>query len=321
MGNDMSKRTKLLLSGLGGSLFPYLHNKLKESYDLFYVDADHSLKELYPDYNFYPAPFVVDPSYPGFITDLIRKHDIDVYIPLIDEEIEVAHKIREQIPSLKLLSPELTFSITSMRKDLLMKELEAHNISSIATWTGDQFKWQDGKDYFVKPISGRGSRGIRKITSEKELEAYYILEKYRPEEILIQECIKGQEYTVGALINTSGALIYVSCRKILSKKGITIKAITENNPQIEEAIVKINERLKPKGPINIQLYITAQGEIKIFEINPRFSTTSIMSYEDGVDEIGLWLNYYEKPYTGPVMRPKEKLILHRRWENVFYEQQ
>ncbi len=313
-------RIKLLLSGLGGSLFPYLHEKLKDSYDLFYVDADHSLKDLYPSYNFYPAPLVLDPAYPEFILDIIRKNAIDVYIPLIDEEIEIAHKIKQQLPSLKLLSPDLSFCLTAMRKDLLMQELSKYSISSIATWTGDKFTWEAGKDYFVKPISGRGSRGIRKISTEKELEAYYILEKYQPKEILVQECIKGQEFTVGALINSSGDLIYISCRKILSKKGITIKAVTENNVRIEQVVAKINEHLKPKGPINVQLYITDQNEIKIFEINPRFSTTSIMSYEDNVDEIGLWIKYYETNYKDAVMRPKENLILHRRWENIFYEQ-
>lgn len=314
----MSK-PKLLLSGLGGSLFPYLHEKLKESYELFYVDADSSLKKLYPNYNFFPAPLVTAPSYINFITELINKHKIDVYIPLIDEEIEVAHKIKQLVPSLKLLSPTLAFSLLSMRKDLLMQELHKHKISSIPTWTGDAFNWEDGKEYFVKPISGRGSRGIRKINSKQELEAYYILEKYKPQDILIQECIKGQEYTVGVLINENDDILYISCRKILIKKGITIKAITENNPQIETAIQEINKQLKPKGPINVQLYITPEGEIKIFEINPRFSTTSIMSYEDGKDEIGLWLKFFDKKYTDSIIRPKEKLILHRRWENVFYE--
>ena len=314
-------KKKILLSGLGGSLFPYLHEKLKDTYDLFYVDADSSLKRLYPDYNFFPAPLVVDSSYINFIKDIIIKHSIDVYIPLIDEEIEVAHKIKAQLPSLKLLSPDLAFCLLSMRKDLLMKELDKYKISFIPTWNGDQFKWEEGKIYFVKPISGRGSRGIRKIASQKEQDAYYTLEKYDPKDILVQECIDGQEYTVGALINQNNDVIYISCRKILLKKGITIKAITENNSQIEEIVLKINECLKPKGPINIQLYITKDGSIKIFEINPRFSTTSIMSYEDGIDEIGLWLKYFDNKYDGSVIRPKEKLILHRRWENIFYEQQ
>ncbi|CAN5563126.1 ATP-grasp domain-containing protein [soil metagenome] len=313
-------KTKILLSGLGGSLFPYLHNKLVHNYEPYYVDSDSSLKELYPTLNFFPAPLVSDQSYSAFIEKIIREHSIELYVPLIDEEIEVAHQIKKNIPSLKLLSPKLDFCLLAMRKDLLMAELNKFGISSIETWTGDQFIWKGGRTYFVKPISGRGSRGIRKITSQKELEAYYILEKYAPKEILIQECIEGQEYTVGALINQNNDIIYLSCRKILNKKGTTIKAVTENNKLIEDVVKKINQHLQPQGPINVQLYITANNEIKIFEINPRFSTTTIMSYEDNKDEIGLWLNYFDKAYDGELIRPKENLILHRRWENVFYEQ-
>jgi len=319
MGNDMSRK-RILLSGLGGSLFPYLHNKLKETYDVYYVDADASLKELYPDYNFFPAPLVTDPSYPSFIKELVATYSIELYAPLIDEEIEIAHDIQEQIPSLNLLSPKRDFCRLAMRKDLLMKALAEHGISSIATWTGDKFTWKDGI-YFVKPISGRGSRGIRKITSEEELNAYYLLEKYHPAEILVQECIEGQEYTVGVLINKTDDIILLSSRKILKKKGITIKAVTEQNTIINEAVRKINDCLKPKGPINVQLYITSAGEVKIFEINPRFSTTTIMSYEAGIDEIGLWLGHYDTHYEGSVITPDDGLILHRRWENVFYGQE
>ncbi|MCE3278364.1 MAG: carbamoylphosphate synthase [Bacteroidetes bacterium] len=311
-------KKRILLSGLGGSLFPYLHNKLKNSYDLYYVDSDESLKDLYPDLNFFPAPLVTSKEYSAFIEDLISKHSIEIYIPLIDEEIEIAHRIKNKLPFIKLLSADLNFCTLALRKDLLMKELKAHGISEIKTWTGDNFEWSEGV-FFVKPISGRGSRGIRKISSEQELKAYYLLEKYKPKDILIQECIEGQEYTVGALINPCNDLIYLSTRKILKKKGITIKAITENNSAIDDAVDRIRKSLKPKGPINVQLYITDKGEVKIFEINPRFSTTTIMSYEDGHDEIGLWLRHFDSKYEQQLIRPKTGLILHRRWENVFYE--
>jgi carbamoyl-phosphate synthase large subunit len=246
-------RTKVLLSGLGGSLFPYLHDKLKSKYELYYVDSDESLKELYPNYNFHVAPKVTDTAYIDFIKELMSQYAIDLYVPLIDEEIEVAYKIKEFFPSLSLLSPQLSFCTLSIKKNLLMEELAKNKISDIKSWTGKDFKWKDGNVFFVKPISGRGSRGIKKISSEEELNAYYILEKYAKEEILVQEYISGQEYTVGVLINKNDEILYISSKKILKKKGITIMAVTENNPLIEEAIYKINNCLKPKGPINIQL--------------------------------------------------------------------
>src|SRR3954468_4298916 len=145
----MTKR-RILLSGLGGSLFPYLHEKLKDKYELYYVDADASLKAFYPSYNFFPAPLVTHSSYPAFIKDIVDRYSIELYVPLIDEEIEVAHHIRNEIPSLELLSPTLDFCKMAMRKDLLMKALSEAGISRIGTWTGDQFIWKNGSTYFVK---------------------------------------------------------------------------------------------------------------------------------------------------------------------------
>lgn len=320
MGNDLVK-TRILISGLGGSLFPYLHEKLKENYELFYVDSDVTLKNLYPNYNFFPAPSVTDESYKNFVKDLISKYSITTYLPLIDEEISVAHEIADELKtSLTLVSPNTEFCKLAIRKDLLMKKLDESGISSIASCNGKDFKWND-QTIFVKPISGRGSRGIKKISSEEELKAYYVLEKYNKEDILVQEYIEGEEYTVGVLTNKLNDILYISSRKILKKKGITIRAVTENNPIIDEAIIKINKYLTPQGPFNIQLYITKNNEVKIFEINPRFSTTSIMSYEDGVDEIGLFLKFQKTKYQDQAIRPGENLILHRRWENVFYENQ
>ena len=77
--------------------------------------------------------------------------------------------------------------------------------------------------------------------------------------------------------------------------------------------------MKPCGPYNVQLFLDKNDEVKIFEINPRFSTTSIMSYEGGVNEIDLFLTYYNSSYKQEIVRPKANLFLRRSWKNNFYE--
>jgi carbamoyl-phosphate synthase large subunit len=311
-------KKKLLLSGLGGSLFPYLHEQLKDKYDLYYVDSDESLVELYRDYHFYPAPLVTSAIYMPFIEELISTHGIEVYIPLIDEEIPLAHEIKRRNPALTLVSPELSFCELALRKDLLMKQLHRLDISHIESCDGREFQWKDQPSVFVKPVSGRGSRGIRHICSEEELKAYYILERIRPENVLIQSYIEGTEYTVGVVSNRFDETIYINSRKILKKRGITIKAVTENNLFIDVVAKKVVQKLKPRGPINIQLFLTPENEVKIFEINPRFSTTTVMSYAGGVDEMGLCLEYQDRHFGQDIIRPKENLVLQRRWESIFY---
>lgn len=310
---------KVLISGLGGSLFPYLHEKLKSDYELFYVDLDSELSKIYPSYNFFKAPPVLDDTYESFITDLINKKGIDIYIPLIDEEIIKANNVKIIFPNLLLIVPTIEFSDLCLNKDKLMHKLSELNISEIKTKLGSEVTTEEKFPVFVKPIFGRGSRGIRVINSLKEFEAYLILENYKAEELIVQDNIIGTEYTVGVLTNNLNQILSISSKKIISKKGITIHAITEDNQLIEQVVMKINKELKPCGPYNVQLYINNNNEVKIFEINPRFSTTSIMSYEGGVNEIKYFEEMYGKKNDKPFIRPKPGINLRRTWKNNFYE--
>ena len=310
---------KILISGLGGSLFPYLHDKLKRTYELFYIDLDPELAKLYKDYNFYPAPAVLDEYYEDFVEGILRKYSIDIYIPLIDEEIKKAHQVKKLFPNLLLIVPTLKFSELCLNKDKLMHKLSELNISKIETKLGNELTENEKFPVFVKPIHGRGSRGIRIINSLKEFDAYLLLDGYSANEVIVQDYIQGTEYTVGVLSNNLNQILSISSKKVISKKGITIQAITENVKSIEDAVLKINNILKPCGPYNVQLYIDNNKCIKIFEINPRFSTTSIMSYEGGVNEIALFDMMYGKSNNEDFVRPKSGITLRRSWRNNFYD--
>jgi carbamoyl-phosphate synthase large subunit len=308
---------KLLLSGLGGSLFPYLHEKLSTKYQLYYVDSDFLLSSLYPKYSFFPAPSVADPSYIEFIKEIILKFGIDVYVPLIDEELIKAKLEVEGFNNVKVLTPTSEFCELSLNKFKLMKKLNEKGISTINSWIGNDIpEWN--YPIFVKPISGRGSRGIKKIVNKEQLNAYYLLEGYFPNEILIQEFISGTEYTIGATVNNLNNLISVSIKRVIRKKGITQIAVTEKSEFITNLVKQVVKELKPCGPINIQLFLTSDNQVKLFEINPRFSTTTVMSYADDIDEIALFLENFNIQYTQDPIQPRPGITLHRRWENIFY---
>ena len=310
---------KILISGLGGSLFPYLHDKLKSNYELFYVDLDPDLVKIYPDYNFFPAPAVLDQSYVVFIKKLIEEKQIDIYIPLIDEEIINANEVKKHFSDLILIVPTLEFSELCLNKEKLMHKLSELNISTIETKLGNELTANEKFPVFVKPTYGRGSRGIRVINSFKEFEAYVVLEKYNADEVIVQDNIQGTEYTVGVLTNNLNQILSISSKRIISKKGITMHAETENNAIIEKVVLEINEKLNPCGTYNVQLFLDTNDAVKVFEINPRFSTTSIMSYEGGVNEIKLFDEMYGKTTDKAIVRPKVGVNLRRTWKNNFYE--
>jgi len=312
-------KKRILISGLGGSLFPYLHTKFVSSgYDLFYVDSNPILKYVYPDFNFFLAPLVSSTEYKAFIVELCHVNQIDYYLPLIDEELILANEIGDEISRLKVLCPQVDFVRLCLDKHELMESLSKANISTNPTYKGSRFNWQFEPPVFVKPNIGRGSRGIKKIDRKEQLEAFYILEDYSPSEIIVQPFIKGSEYTVGVVTNPENKILSISAKRALQKKGITTSAVTENNSIIEALAVEINEFYKPRGPFNIQLFLTEDQQPVIFEINPRFSTTLVLSYEAGLPEVSLLIDNYNKKEV-EVSKAIEGIYLYRQWNSLFYK--
>lgn len=310
----MTKK-KILISGLGGSLFPYLNDKLVEKgFEILYVDSNEELKFIYPDLKLYTSPTVTDDKYINFILGLIEKNDINYYIPLIDEELLIAKSIEYIKKDLKVLTPSKSFIELCLNKFKLMKKLDELDISKTKSFLDSNFNWEIEPPIFVKPNFGRGSRGIKKVYNKLQFEAY---RQENKDEILIQPIIEGIEYTVGVLVNNENKILSISPKRIIKKDRVTINAVTENNSIIYGLAKKLTKILKPRGPYNIQLFITSEMQPIIFEINPRFSTTLILSIEAGVNEVELLINNFsnQAPNFNEAL---EGVYLYRNWKNNFY---
>lgn len=308
----------MLISGAGGSPFPYIIGLMKNDYRLVLTDISKSVKYMYPNEEVVIVPRAESEEFESAVKKLLIKRKVEYYIPLIDKEIPKVLAIADKIKRLKVISPNLKFVNLCLHKDRLMEALWQTNISRVKTCLGLDFGTEFGFPAMVKPIVSTGSRGVRKIVSADQLEAYFLLEGYRPKEVMIQEYLEGEEYSVSVAVNNMNRLIAVVPKRIIVKKGITQHAVTEKNAAIEDVCRKIVDAFNPGGPFNVQLKLTG-SEVKIFEINPRFSTTSILTCEAGVNEFGLCVDYYDRHDVPAVESFKENLHLYRRWESCFYE--
>ena len=307
---------KILFSGAGGSIFPYMFEALEKKYEVYAMDADEKVKYMYPNKRVYIVPKVNDVNFEDEISKIILDNNIDFYVPLIDEEIIKAIKIARKL-GIKVLSPSENFVKLCLNKYHLMNVLAEKKISNIKTKY--MHLYNDEFDYpiFLKPNVGRGSRGIRKINNRAEKEAYFILEKYKKNEILVQPYIEGDEYTVSVTVNNLNKIISIIPKLVFIKEGITKYAQSIKNDLIIEKCKEIVKKLNPCGSFNVQLKLI-NNDIFIFEINPRFSTTLVLSIASGVNEIDLVIQNYNKSNVEYINNFNEiKLI--RRWENLFYE--
>jgi len=309
-------KKKLLFSGAGGSIFPYMFEQLKDEYEVFAMDSDAKIAQLYKNEKVFTVPNITEDNFESTICTIIKENQIDFYIPGIDEELLIAAKIARKM-GIHTLSPNTDFITLCLDKFVLMDILEKQNISVIPTMLGDSYKEQYPYPIFLKPNVGRGSRGIKKIDTPNQYEAYFLLEEYTKEELLVQPYIGGDEYTVSVTVNNLNQLLSVVPKIVYTKQGITKYAKSVHHQQIENVCQKIVETLTPHGSFNVQLKLV-DDEIFIFEINPRFSTTLVLSVASGVNEIDLAIKNFDNSKVTYVSDFKETKLI-RRWENYFYE--
>jgi len=302
--------TKILLTGALGSPFPYLADSLMGlGYEIIYVDS--AAKEGM----FIRKVRLIGKGYFEDVKKIIKEEKPDFYVPLIDEEITWACMVHD-----KTICPTKDFCKACLNKEDLMQYLRDLKISVVKTWVGDGSaidKYPVEYPCIVKPVTGRGSRGVRKIFNKAQYLGYLVLECKQPLTVMRQEYLEGDEYTISVVVNNKNQLMAIVPKRIIEKKGITIRAVTEKNGAIHGVCEEIVNKMNPCGPFNVQLRVV-DGIPKIFEINPRLSTTSILTTEAGVNEIDLCIKYWDADST-PYFQFKEGLHIYRRWESIFYE--
>jgi len=168
-----------------------------------------------------------------------------------------------------------------------MQQLQAAGIPAPETQLASSGPGQMHFPVVVKPRTGRGSRGLGIVSSEKELVSFLEASPYTSEELILQSYIEGPEFTVSVVVWRDGEVQAVVPKEIIFKKGITHLAVTRRNTKIELLCQQVQANLRADGPFNVQLRLDMNtGEPFPFEINPRFSTTVSLTIAAGVDEVG-----------------------------------
>jgi carbamoyl-phosphate synthase large subunit len=142
----------------------------------------------------------------------------------------------------------------------------------------DEYKFP----YIVKDRLGAGgSTGVGVARDMKQL--YYLIETIKNP--VVQEYLHpdDQEYTVGAFIGADGrgkgSIVMIRQLGL----GMTFKGQVLPGSPLGEYGERILEALGCEGPANLQLRLTERGPV-VFEINPRFSSTTSARAHYGYNE-------------------------------------
>jgi carbamoyl-phosphate synthase large subunit len=290
ISNETRNHKKVLLfTGGGGPSSEALFRLLSDRYEIHLADADIEAKpHLIPFSHWHQIPIATSPKFIEEVRKLSQDLQIDLLVPGVDEEL-VSLAYSKETFTCDFLLPPLDFIQSHLDKLASNQILKIRGIDVPKTELPSR---RDRVSFpcVVKPRKGRGSRGFAIIHSEKELDAYLLLSRSESDNFIIQELLTGNEYTVMMLADKKGLLRAVVPVRVFLKKGITIRAETDDNENIVNACRKIHESKPVPGYYNIQLIESADGSVMPFEINPRISTTACLALASGVNFIEIYLN-------------------------------
>jgi len=306
---------KVLFTGGGGAGNEALCRMLGQQYTLHFGDADVlAINPSIPENRKHQLPWASDPDFIGKMSDICRRLNIDLLIPGVDEELLALARNTESLLPTQLLLPNADYVETMLDKLLMVRSLSARKILVPFSKTLDDDLGDMSFPCISKPRNGRGSRDVRVLGSMTEAISLRLTLGALAKQMLVQEKIEGVEYTVQMLADAQGRLNAVIPVKVEIKRGITLRAETDDDPRVIEGCRAIHESFPTCGCYNIQLMLTPKGEILPFEINPRISTTLCLVVAAGIDPIAIFLKHFQRKDFTPFVTG---IQLRRHWTNYF----
>lgn len=249
--------------------------------------------------DYYLVPKINDPNYIDIVLDICKKESIKAIFTFIDPEIEVLASNREKFIENGILPmcPSKESAHLCFDKYEMYKFLKEKNIPTVLTFDNFNafYKAYIAKEIdfpvFIKPRTGSGSVGARKINSLAELETYINEKAY---DYIIQEYMEGGDCDADVYVDyyTKEVVSIFSKRKIETRIGGASKTISFKDNLLFDFIKTIIPHFDFAGALDMDFFYK-DGQYYLSEINPRFGGAYLHAYGAGVDFVKLIINNIE----------------------------
>jgi carbamoyl-phosphate synthase large subunit len=279
-------KSVVLITGIGGDISQGVATILRECRkDLCLVGVDVHLQhggKLFVDF-YETVPSAADPNYLSALEKIIQKYQVRIFIPMTEPELGILQS------SFDFLFPEVKWiiagaAVVSVGLDKLATIRAIEELGLPVPWT---IPVSDGSPLgypcILKNRYGSGSRAVFELQNDED-SAYF---RKRFPDAIFQEKLEpaDREVTCAVYRGLDGAVYSLLMLRRLTG-GFTGWAKIISNKEITLMCERIATGLNMKGAMNIQLRITDHGP-RVFEINPRFSSTVLMRHRLGFTDL-LW---------------------------------
>ena len=220
---------------------------------------------------------------------IVKMYQVEVLMPSSGSDIYPYSENRKQLAE---MGAEAIVSDRDKLEICRDKMLTFQTLSNkfILPFTTAESNRIDTFPVLAKPRFGKGSRGIVKIDDESDLK--YIISKR--DDLVFQEYLPGTEYTVDVLSDLDGKpIIAVPRIRMQTKAGISTKGRVLRDPALEMDCMKIAELVGIRGPCCMQMKESAEGRLKLIEINPRMGGGTIFTSLAGANFPAMLLDMIE----------------------------
>ena len=272
---------------------------------------------------FIKVPRAWEQNYIETVLDIIKKNNIDLIIPTVEEEIEqfIRHNKKFHQLNVKVALNNISNFDKLNNKGEMYHFLKEKVGDLIPTIIGnknlkfDEVVKQMNLPFIMKKRLSSGSKGIVFIEEKKDFEYWSYKFNY---DYICQRRIKGNEYTIAVFGTGDGKFVNMIVFDRKLKYGTTIKAkCIDPDDALIEYVKQICEVLKPEGPTNLQIFkedIT--NKYLLIEINARISASTSIRSKMGYNEPEMCIEYYllnkipeqRIPQKGKALRYFEDII-------------
>lgn len=293
------RRYNILVTGVGAIIGYGVISSLRNSkYNCFIVGTDifyDAAGQVWCD-EFVQAVMAADEGYIPFLKGVIDKYHIDLVFFGTEQEIMKCYENQEELGEYYkklVINKNNLIELAEDKWDTacFLKNNGLKYIPGSISASFEEAKTEFGVPLLMKPRRSYASKGISKVSTEKEYNAWK--EEYA-DQFMVQKLIGDDEheYTAATFGFGDGTCIRpIVMRRKLSKAGATDKAIVESVPAIETEIYSISKVLKPYGPTNFQFRLDGEAFL-LLEINPRISSSTSIRTAFGYNEAEMCIEYF-----------------------------
>lgn len=245
-----------------------------------------------------------EPGYLAALNSVVATRQIDLILPMTEAEIAVMMQTPKNLLTAVWIGPGQ--SVIAAGIDKLATAQALAGLGLAVPWTlaaGETLP--RAFPCIFKPRFGSGSRNIFIVENEKD--AVFLAQKYP--DAIFQELLEpaDSEVTCAVYRTRDGRVATIQLLRRLAG-GLTGWAKVIRSDAVEEMCRGIAHGLNLSGSMNIQLRITAGGP-RVFEINPRFSSTVAMRHKLGFTDVVWTLDEIEGRDVNPVPIPAGKVAV------------